>query len=109
MSRPLYDRPGENINYLNTGAAPLLEGAVVALGTKGIGIVAHTIPPNEVGTVWVAGVWRMPKSNAAIALGDEVTYDAATGQVSAGGSGVPAGWAVQDAGAPDEVALVKIG
>lgn len=113
-----YNRAGENINYLNTGSATLLEGTVVPIGAERVGVVAGTIAPNEVGTVWVSGIWMMDKGAGAIALGDAVAYDAGTGKIgkpAVNGEGVPtgedvpAGWAVQAAGASDATVLVKIG
>ena len=104
------NRPGENIDYLNAGAAAIQEGDVVALGARGIGIAGATIDPGEVGSVWVEGVFIFPKAAGALSLGADVYWDAAAKNVTASDSGnVIAGWAVQVAGASDSSALVKIG
>ena len=101
------NRPGENIDYLNTGVEALREGEVIALGEDRIGIVGATIEPNEVGAVWVEGVWIFPKAPGALSIGDSVSWTDGTGIAATGDT--PVGWVVQPAAAGDATVLVKLG
>ncbi|MCL2495678.1 MAG: DUF2190 family protein [Oscillospiraceae bacterium] len=103
-----YNRPGENIDFLNTGTEPIQEGDVVDLGDHGIGVAGATIEAGAVGAVWVEGVFMFPKAAGALALGDEVYWNATAQNVTATGD-MAIGWVVQPAGAADATALVKIG
>lgn len=101
------NRPGENIEYLNTGSAAIGEGEVVILGAHGIGVAGATIEPNAVGAVWVEGVFEFPKAAGAIALGAQAYWDNAAKTITESGT-VKAGWVVQGAAAADATVLVKI-
>ena len=101
------DRPGSNINYLNAGTDMIPEGNVVQLGDHGIGIAGHNIEPGKVGSVWIEGVFIFPKSAGPIAIGSEAFWDDSAQNITDDGD-VRAGWVVQDAGAADATALVKI-
>lgn len=102
------NRPGENIDFLNTGAVAIHEGDVVPLGAHGIGIAGSTIEPNAVGSVWVQGVFEFPKGTGAIELGADVFWNAAANNAATTGT-VRAGWAVQAAGVADATVLISIG
>lgn len=103
-----YERPGENINYHNTGE-PLKEGDIVLLGAHGVGVAGHNIDKGQTGSVWVRGVWRMPKDGGAVALGAPLYFDATAGKVTTTkATNTPVGWAVDAATAGDDTVLAKI-
>lgn len=101
-----YWQRGETLDY--TPDAAVKNGAVVSLGTR-IGIAGSDIAAGEQGQIHVVGVFEMAKDAAEITLGAAVYYNEAEDQITATADGnVPAGYAVQAAGAASATVLVKL-
>lgn len=101
-----YWQRGETLDY--TPGAAVKNGAVVSLGTR-IGIAGSDIAAGEQGQIHVVGVFEMAKDAAEITLGAAVYYNEAEDQITATADGnVPAGYAVQAAGAASATVLVKL-
>jgi predicted RecA/RadA family phage recombinase len=125
-----YLQRGEALDYRNTTETTIPHGTIVTIGPR-IGVTGCDIPPGQLGTIHVCGVFRIKKTDAAaIGIGQTVYYDGTgiTGQVSTasnsasvqsdGGAGqesgttedtaIEVGYAAADAAASDETVLVKI-
>ncbi len=104
-----YVKKGFSIDYKNTGETIIAAGDIVNLTTR-IGVATSDIPIGAVGSVAVAGVFSIEKTEVAVAPGAALYYDAAAGKLTTtADKNVPAGWAVAASQADDAVALVKIG
>lgn len=106
-----YWQRGETLDY--TPDAAVKNGAVVSLGTRigiaGSDIAGSDIAAGEQGQIHVVGVFEMAKDAAEITLGAAVYYNEAEDQITATADGnVPAGYAVQAAGAASATVLVKL-
>lgn len=117
--KAIYWQRGEALDY-----SPLEDtanGSVVSLGTR-IGVASGSIPAGGVGSVHVAGVFRMAKAKSeAVTMGAALYYDAAADAVTVKASAesgegdakttvnhVPAGYAAAPAAAEDAFVLVKL-
>lgn len=103
-----YCQKGESIDYKNVGADPIRAGDIVATGTARIGVAGCDIAPDATGSLHIVGVFEFQKAAQAIAFGETVKYDPATGEFSATGA-VTAGWAIASSDASSKTVLVKIG
>lgn len=104
-----YIQKGDVIDYVNETDATIAAGTAVAL-TDRIGIAATEIEAGATGTLAVAGIFEMDKTDAlVIALGAAVYYNATTGLITATETDTPAGWAVAASAAADTTVRVKIG
>ena len=99
---------GEAIDH--TPVSALAAGAVVVLGTVGVGVAQTAIAANTPGSLIVDGVIEHPKTAAqAVTLGQKIYWDAATGLLTTTvGSNVLVGYAVRAQGASDPTATVKL-
>jgi predicted RecA/RadA family phage recombinase len=99
---------GETIDYTPTAA--VAAGAVVVMGTVGVGVVPVALAANERGSLVVDGVVRHPKTAAqAVSAYARVYWDATNSVFTTTvGSNVLAGYAVAAAGASDATVDVKL-
>jgi predicted RecA/RadA family phage recombinase len=99
---------GESIDH--TPVSALAAGAIVALGSVGVGIAQTAIAANTLGSLIVDGVIEHPKTAAqAVTLGQKVYFDSANNLLTTTvGTNVLVGYAVAAAGASDPVVRVKL-
>jgi predicted RecA/RadA family phage recombinase len=99
---------GETIDYTPTAA--VAAGAVVVMGTVGVGVVPVALAANERGSLVVDGVVRHAKTaNQAVSAYAKVYWDATNSVFTTTvGSNVLAGYAVAAAGASDATVDVKL-
>lgn len=105
-----YQQPGSAIDYLNGTGSAIVAGQVVSLTTR-IGVAGTDIPASEVGSLYVKGVFTMPKAaSTAITIGAAVYYDATGDNITTtAASHIPAGWAIAAAAENDTTVQVCIG
>lgn len=107
-----YQQPGSAIDYPNGTDSAIVAGQVVSLTTR-IGVAGTDIPASEVGSLYVKGVFAMPKAASAaiaIAIGAAVYYDASADNITTtAASNIPAGWAIAAAAESDTTVQVCIG
>ena len=109
MATATYIRSGEIAEYINTTDAVIKNGTVLSLKTR-IGIAASDIAVGTKGAVYLCGVYSIAKAaSLAISQGDAVYYNTSNGNIDKTASGIPAGFAISDAGTNDATVLVKIG
>lgn len=108
MAKAIYKRPGEVVDYTNSGETAIAAGDIVSLTTR-VGVAASAIPAGEWGSVSVVGVYEFPKGSVVISQGDAVYFSTSTGKITKTNTDVPAGWAVAGALQAAETVLVKIG
>lgn len=103
-------QPGNAIDFVNDGSAPIPGGGLVFFGPEDaplVGVASTTVPVDGTGSARVEGVFRLPKATGAIDQGAPVHAAISTGQVSAG-SGVYIGRAWESAGADAAEVAVRI-
>lgn len=107
-----YQQPGSAIDYPNGTSSAIAAGQVVSLTTR-IGVAGTDIPASAVGSLYVKGVFAMPKAAStaiAIAIGAAVYYDASADNITTTAAGnIPAGWAIAAAAENDTTVQVCIG
>lgn len=105
-----YQQPGSAIDYPNGTSSAIVAGQVVSLTTR-IGVAGTDIPASEVGSLYVKGVFTMPKAaSTAITIGAAVYYDATGDNITTtAASHIPAGWAIAAAAENDTTVQVCIG
>lgn len=84
-----YLQRGEALDYKNSTTEVIPHGTIVVIGTR-IGVTGCDIPPGQLGTIHVCGVFRIKKTDTdAITIGQPVYYDGTgiTGQAPAAPSG----------------------
>ena len=108
MATATYLQRGESLDYTNGTDAVIPHGAVIVVGTR-IGVTGCTIPPGQVGSLHMVGVFRIAKTGtAAISMGQTVYFDG-TGITDVDGeTTIPAGYAAAPAAAADTEILVKL-
>ena len=75
-----YVQKGESLQWVNGTGSAVVSGQVVAVGQR-IGIAADNIASTATGTVYMEGVFNVPKVSAAvIAQGEMVAWDASEGK-----------------------------
>jgi predicted RecA/RadA family phage recombinase len=99
---------GEALDH--TPGSALAAGAIVVLGTVGVGIAQTAIAANTVGSLIVDGVIEHPKTAAqAVTLGQKIYFDAANNLLTTTvGSNVLVGYAVRAQAAADATVTVKL-
>jgi len=98
---------GEAIDY--TPGSALAAGAVVVIGSVGIGIAQTAIAANAKGSLRVDGVIEHAKASGAVTFGAKVYYDATNNVLTTTASGnTLAGWAVAAAASGDATATIKL-
>lgn len=104
-----YWQKGETIEYTNEGETAIEAGDVVSLTTR-CGVAGMNIAVDEEGTLYLEGVYIMPKDNSEIAVGASVYFDESENKVTGTAAGnIPLGWAIAAAGAAATTCYVKIG
>ncbi len=105
-----YQQPGSAIDYPNGTSSAIAAGQVVSLTTR-IGVAGTDIPASAVGSLYVKGVFTMPKAaSTAITIGAAVYYDATGDNITTtAASHIPAGWAIAAAAENDATVQVCIG
>lgn len=107
-----YLQRGEALDYTNGTEETIKAGVIVPVGTR-IGVAGCDIPPGQVGSLHMVGVFRIAKTGtAAIAMGQTVYFDG-TGITGAAATGdedtsIEVGYAAAPADAADTEVLVKI-
>lgn len=98
---------GEVIDY--TPGSAVAAGAVVVIGTVGIGIAQNAVAANTRGSLIVEGVIEHAKASGAITLGAKVYYDATNNVLTTTAAGnTLAGFAIAAAASGDATAFVKL-
>lgn len=107
---------GEAIDYKNTTNMTIPANTVVAIGSR-VGVAGGDIPPGEIGTLHMNGVFAIPKADEGeIAAGIDVyfaekgiTKSADNGKTSGEKVEYPkAGYLIETAAASDAMAKVKL-
>lgn len=98
---------GEVLDY--TPSSAVAAGAVVVLGTVGIGIAQTAIAANVKGSLVVDGVIEHAKAAGAVTLWAKVYYDATNNVLTTTStSNTLAGYAVAAAASGDATATIKL-
>lgn len=98
---------GEMIDY--TPSSAVAAGAVVVLGTVGVGIAQTAIAANVKGSLVVDGVIEHAKATGAVTAFAKVYYDATNNVLTTTSSGnTLAGYAVAAAASADATATIKL-
>ena len=92
-TKATYYQPGNTLDYVNSTSEV---------------IPANTIEPGAVGVVHVTGVYKMPKVTGALTMGTAVFLNTDGKITATASSNIPAGYVAGDAGANDDVVLVKL-
>lgn len=104
-----YIQKGEALDYKNATDTTIPCDTVVVVSGR-IGITGGEIKPGELGSLHMAGVFRIPKTGTdAIGMGTAVYFDG-TGitATAAEGTTTPAGYAAAPSEASDKFVLVKL-
>ena len=103
-----YVQRGDSIDY--TPMEDVAAGDVVILSGKLVGVAKLDIKAGELGALAVVGVYEIATGGAAVAMGDVVSVDPATGKVVAAGTSgaVKLGHAVTAATASDATVNVRL-
>ena len=102
-----YVQRGESIDYIPE--SDVAAGDIIKVGSL-VGVAKLDIKAGELGALALVGVYEIATGGAAVALGDVVSVDPATGKVvAAGASGaVKFGHAIALTGATDKFVLVRL-
>ena len=102
-----YVQRGESIDYIPE--SDVAAGDIIKVGSL-VGVAKLDIKAGELGALALVGVYEIATGGAAVALGDVVSVDPATGKVvAAGASGsVKIGHAIALTGATDKSVLVHL-
>lgn len=101
-------QPGNVMDYQNSSTADIESGDVVEFESS-IGIALVDIPMGESGSVQVTGVFRLPKSTAALEQGKLVFWKESQIVAATSEGAVPAGTVFFPADASTPEVEVKIG
>lgn len=109
MAKANYWQKGDSIDYANTATAAIEANTIVVIGSH-IGIAGGEIPAGAVGTLFLEGVFRLPKGETEISLGDTLYFDAESGTVTATKAEklFAVGYAVEAAAAAQAEVLTKL-
>jgi predicted RecA/RadA family phage recombinase len=115
MTNATYLQRGEALDYTNATDEVIPAGVIVSIGSR-IGVTGCPIPPAQVGTLHVCGVFEIAKTGTAeIAMGQTVYFDG-TGITDAADDGaekdptanIVAGYAAAPSDAAATSVLVQI-
>ena len=109
MGKAQYWQRGDSIDFVNTTDKTLEANTILSVGDH-IGVAGTDILPGETGSLFVSGVFEMPKtSTTEIAEGKNIYFDGngITDTASEEGAS-PVGYAIQAAKASDPVIYVKL-
>ncbi len=99
---------GESLDYRNTTDAVIPNNTIIQIGSR-IGVTGTVIPPGEVGSLHVGGVWEIEKTGtAAIEMGQIVYFDGTGITDAVGDNNIEAGYAAAAAAAADTKIYVKL-
>ena len=127
MATATYYQRGESIDYVNSGDTKITTGTILLFGSR-LAVAACDIPAGGVGSIFVDGVFEMPKeyaaSDKALTAGQNVQWDNSNSYIKAAvaqvvGTGGDAGkvtteaspvhgFVVAAAASADQTVLVKI-
>lgn len=113
MTKASYLQRGESLDYKNSTDARIEAGSIISFVTR-IGVAGTDIPPGEIGSIHVCGVFKVAKTKAAdIPMGTAVYFDGNgittdENDGNADNAYVPAGYASADAASDDDTILVKL-
>ena len=127
MATATYFQRGEAIDYVNSGDSKIAAGTILLFGSR-LAVAGCDIPAGEAGSLFVTGVFRMPKeyaaSDKALTAGQNVQWDNSNSYIKSAvaqvvGTGGDAGkvtteaspvhgFVVEAAASADETVLVKI-
>lgn len=108
MAKATYWQVGGKIDYTNAGNMKIEHGDIVPIGTR-ITVAGMDIPAGEKGTLVTEGIFGVPKAAVEVTLGATLYFDKTNGNVTTTATdNIPAGWAVEPAGASDESIKIKI-
>lgn len=110
MATAAFWQKGEALNYPNSSGSKIAANTIVVVGSH-VGVIGSDIENGETGSIYMGGVWDMPKSGtAAINLGQAVYWDSsANGITNVSTSNTLAGYAAAAAGADATTIKVKLG
>ena len=94
-TKATYYQPGNTLDYVNSTSEVIPANTIVSLTTR-------------VGVVHVTGVYKMPKVTGALTMGTAVFLNTDGKITATASSNIPAGYVAGDAGANDDVVLVKL-
>ena len=102
-----YVQRGESIDYIPE--TDVAAGDIIKIGSL-VGVAKLDIKAGELGALAVVGVYEIATGGAAVAMGDVVSVDPATGRVAASGASgaVKFGHAVTAATASDATVNVRL-
>ena len=107
MSKGTFWQCGESIDFTNDGTAAIEANTLVVFGDH-VGVAGTDIAVGETGSLFVEGVWEIPKDSAAIDAGASVYFDGTAGSATKGSGAALAGYAVEAAAADDATVKVKL-
>lgn len=110
MEKAIYWQKGNSIDYTNTTDTVIESNSIVPFGSH-IGIAGGNIGAGETGVLFVEGVFKLPKGEEEIALGDSVYFDAEKGVMTKTASNpedMPAGYTVEAASSAAAMVLTKL-
>ena len=106
-TKATYYQPGNTLDYVNSTSEVIPANTIVSLTTR-VGVIGRDIEPGAVGVVHVTGVYKMPKVTGALNMGTAVFLNTDGKITATASSNIPAGYVAGDAGANDDVVLVKL-
>ncbi len=107
MAKAKYWHKGNSIDYVNETDAAIEANTIVVIGSR-VGIAGTDIGVGETGTLVMEGIFKMPKGDAEISVGDNVYFNAEGGIATKTETDTPAGYAVGAAAASAAEVLVKL-
>ena len=108
MATASYLQRGEALDYRNETTEVIPHGTVLPIGVR-LGVTGCDIPPGQIGSLHVCGVFRFKKTaTAAVQMGQAVYYDGTGITDTSGDTTIPAGYAAASAAAADTEILVKL-
>lgn len=102
-----YWQKGEALDYKNTTTETIPENTVVAINTR-VGVTGTAIAPGETGSLYVCGVFELPKADTTEITMGMLVYSDGDGITATAGDNVPAGYAAQNTAAEAKTVLVKL-
>lgn len=106
-TKATYWQRGETIDFKNAGDTIIPANTIVKIGAR-IGVAGTDINPGEIGTLHVAGIFKMEKVTGEITVGAEVYLDTDGKITTDKGENTLAGFATEKAESDDAFAIVKI-
>lgn len=103
-----YLQRGEALDYTNTTEQTIPHGTIVTVGTR-IGVTGCEIPPGQLGTLHMVGVFRIKKTGTdAMTMGQTAYFDGTGITGASSDAAIEVGYVAADADASAETVLVKL-